>query len=57
MSHNNLENYYELNFALMQHHKYSLTEIETMYPFERDIYAEMLRKYLEELKEKQEKAY
>ncbi len=56
MNYNSLENYYELNFALMQHHKYSLSEIESMYPFERDIYSEMLKRYLEELKEQQEKA-
>jgi len=37
----------------VQHHKYSLTEIENMIPFERDIYVEMLKNYLEELEEKQ----
>ena len=26
----------------MQHHKYSLTEIENMMPWERDIYVDML---------------
>jgi hypothetical protein len=40
-------------FALIQHHKYSLTEIEDMIPFERDIYLEMLKNYLTELEEKQ----
>jgi hypothetical protein len=40
-------------FALVQHHKYSLTEIEDMIPFERDIYLEMLKNYLTELEEKQ----
>ena len=25
-----LENYFQVNFALMQHHKYSLTELENM---------------------------
>jgi len=30
----------------MQHHKYSLTEIENMYPFERELYTEMLMDYL-----------
>ncbi len=38
MSHISLESYFKLNFALMQHHKYSLTEIENMMPWERDIY-------------------
>jgi hypothetical protein len=40
-------------FALVQHHKYSLTEIENMIPFERDIYVEMLKDYLQELEDKQ----
>lgn len=48
MSHNSLFNYYKLNFALMQYHKYSLTEIEDMIPFERDIYVELLAAYLAE---------
>jgi hypothetical protein len=53
MSHNSLANMYQLNFALMQHHKYSLTELENMIPFERDIYVTLLRNYLEEQEEKQ----
>ena len=40
----------------MQHHKYSLTELEDMLPWERDIYVAMLIQYIEEenakLKEK-----
>ena len=32
----------------MQHHKYSLTEIENMMPWERDIYLGLLNKYIEE---------
>ena len=45
-----LENYYRLNFALMQYHKYSLTEIENMMPWERDIYVSLLNGHLEEEK-------
>jgi hypothetical protein len=41
-----------MNFALMQYHKYSLTELETMIPFEREIYVAMLVKYLEEEKQR-----
>jgi hypothetical protein len=37
----------------MQHHKYSLTEIESLIPWEREIYVKMLIDYLE--KEKQER--
>jgi len=32
---------------MMQHHKYSLNEIEYMMPWERDIYVEQLRQYIE----------
>jgi hypothetical protein len=48
MAHIDLESYYKLNFALMQHHKYSLTEIENMMPWERDIYLALLNQYIEE---------
>jgi len=53
-SHNNLTNYYQLTFQLMQHHKYSLTEIENLIPFERDIYVEMLISHIEEENRKNE---
>jgi hypothetical protein len=36
----------------MQHHKYSLTELESMIPWERDIYVNMLMRYLEEENER-----
>ena len=48
MSHIDLESYFKLNFALMQHHKYRLTEIENMMPWERDIYLGLLNQYIEE---------
>jgi hypothetical protein len=32
----------------MQHHKYSLTELENMIPWERDVYVTLLIQYLEE---------
>ena len=38
---------------MMQHHQYSLTEIESMIPWERDIYINLLMQYLEEEKERQ----
>jgi hypothetical protein len=36
----------------MQHHKYSLTELENMIPWERDVYIAMLVQYIEEENEK-----
>jgi hypothetical protein len=36
----------------MQHHKYSLTEIENMIPWERDVYVSLLVNYIKEENEK-----
>ena len=33
---------------MMQHHKYSLTELENMMPWERDIYVGLLQEHIEE---------
>jgi hypothetical protein len=57
MAHMDAESYYELNFSLMQYHKYSLTEIENMMPFERDIYVALLKNYLESEKLKAQQEY
>ena len=45
------------DLALMQHHKYSLTELENMMPWEREIYVSLLQQYIEEenLKAQQER--
>ena len=44
---------------MMQHHKYSLTEIENMIPWEKDIYTNLLVEYVKEenrkIKEEQRK--
>ena len=55
MAHIDLESYFKINFALTQFHKYSLTEIENMMPWERDIYLALLKQHIEEenLKAKQ----
>jgi hypothetical protein len=36
----------------MQHHKYSLSDLESMMPWEKSIYVNMLIKYIEEENEK-----
>jgi len=51
MGYIDLMTYYKLHFSLMQYHKYSLLDIDSMYPFERDIYVELLRDYLNKLEE------
>jgi hypothetical protein len=43
-----LLNFYKTNFALMQHHKYNLTDIENMIPFEREIYIMLLSQFVNE---------
>lgn len=45
-------NYYRMNFALMQHHKYSMTELLNMVPYEREIYVSLLIDFLEKEKER-----
>ena len=54
MIHMDLMNYYKINFALLQYHKYSLTEIENLIPWERDVYISLLEAHIEEEKLKQQ---
>ena len=39
----------------MQHHKYSLTELDNMLPYEREIYLGLLSKYIEKENQRIEK--
>jgi hypothetical protein len=55
MSHEDLESYFRINFALMQYHRYSLTEIENMIPWEREIYLTLLEQHIQEEEEKASK--
>jgi hypothetical protein len=43
---------YQTNFAMMHHHKYSLTELEDMIPWERQIYITLLSNHLKEENER-----
>jgi len=36
----------------MQHHKYSLSEIESLMPWERDVYINLLANYIKEENER-----
>jgi len=40
--------HYKTNFDLMQHHKYSLNEIDEMIPWEKEVYVNMLIDFLKE---------
>lgn len=53
MAHTDLESYYKTNFALVQHHKYSLAEIEDLFPWEREIYIILLKNWIEEEEQRQ----
>lgn len=46
LGYDNLMNYYKTNFSLMQHHKYSLSDIDNMIPWEKFIYVDMLKQYI-----------
>ena len=48
MGQEKLQSYYKTNFALMQHHKYTLEDIENMIPFEREVYVMLLSQYVNE---------
>lgn len=53
LSHSNLFVYYQKMFAMVQHHKYSMNELDELMPYERDLYFDML---LEFLKKKEEQS-
>ena len=40
---------------MMQHHKYSLTELQNMMPWEREIYIGLLSKYIKDENERIER--
>ena len=53
LGHESIINYYQTNFNLMQHHKYSLAEVENLIPWEREIYIMLLMRWIEEENERQ----
>lgn len=51
MHHTSLDQYYMLVFNLVQHNKYSIRDLEALYPFELDIYKTLLEQFLNRNKE------
>ena len=47
MYHESLENYMQNNFSLLQHHNWSLSDIENMIPWEKQTYIKMLQNFIE----------
>ena len=52
MGHDRLANHYKTNFGMIQHHKWDLTALEAMMPWERYIYVDLLQDYLREEEKK-----
>jgi hypothetical protein len=45
--------YYKNVFALAQHYKYQISDIESLIPYERDLYLDMLLDFIETTKQQQ----
>lgn len=52
LGYDSLMNFFKTNFSLMQHHKYSLTDIENMMPWEKFVYVDMLKQYIKSEEER-----
>ena len=52
LSHDSAVNHYQTNFALKTHHGYSLSELDNMIPFEREIMCSLLQEHIKEQNEK-----
>ena len=52
LSQESLINYYKTNFTLMQHHIYTLEDLENMIPFEREIYIMLISQHVAEENER-----
>ena len=48
--HTSIDSVLETNFSLMQHHKWSVSDIENMIPWEKEVYVNYLIKFLEKQK-------
>ena len=55
--HTDITSFFEENFALMQHHGWSLNDLENMIPWERETYMLYLNNYLEKKKLEAEVAW
>jgi hypothetical protein len=53
LGHDKLENFYKTNFSLIQHHKYSINDLENMIPWERHVYIDLLKAFLKDQEERQ----
>jgi 3-methyladenine DNA glycosylase AlkD len=47
LGYDTLMNHFKTNFSLMQHHKYNLSDIENMMPWEKFVYVDMLKQHIQ----------
>tara|TARA_B100000287_G_scaffold386668_1_gene394693 strand:- start:735 stop:899 length:165 start_codon:yes stop_codon:yes gene_type:complete len=40
--------YYDYNFSMIQHHQWSLSDLENLIPWERDIYVDKLIQHIKD---------
>ena len=52
LCHSNLTIYYQTIFAMAQHHGYQISEIESLMPYERDIYTTLLIEHIKKQEER-----
>ncbi len=52
LCHSSLVMYYQTIFAMAQHYGYQISELESIMPYERDIYVAMLVDYLKKQEDK-----
>jgi hypothetical protein len=55
MSYSNLGEYYSISFRLHRDHNYSMEHLDSLIPFERDIYVDMVLNAMNEDKEAAQK--
>ena len=48
MGYKNLALYFTTNFSLMNHHKWSIAEVEDMMPWERQVYIDLLQDWIKQ---------
>jgi len=52
LGYDKLDNFFKTNFSLVHHHKYSLSDVESMMPWERQIYVELIKEHIKQMEEK-----
>lgn len=52
LSHIDLFLFYKVQFALIQHHKYSKVDLDNMAPFEREVFHTLLEDHLKDVEQR-----